>query len=155
MNYYDRPIRNTEQQQLDHIYYTLFHRCLNSSCCGFYHSHGNYAEPKPSFLSQTDILWILIHPILLCRITYWAPLEMLLVCIWIMLQTSTSKKEREREKKRERKLKLSGTCKLNAMKEQRTSNCLLGLCTTQKKKLLSLTLPPSPNFFFFLEFLKF
>jgi hypothetical protein len=34
MNYYDRPIRNTEQQ-LDHIYYTLFHRCLNSSCCGF------------------------------------------------------------------------------------------------------------------------
>ncbi len=145
MNRYDRPIRNTEQQ-LDHIYYyTLFHRCTALLLVSFT-SHGNNyaAEPKPPFLSQTDILLDFLHPILLCRITYWAPLEMLLLWICIILQTS--KKERERKKA----LKLSGTCRLNAMKEQRTPNCLLGLFTTQKKKLLFITLPPSPNLFIYL-----
>ncbi len=126
-------------------------------CCGFYQSHVNYAEPKP-FPEPNRHTLDFLHPILLCRITYWAPLEMLLLCIRIILQTLEKEREKE-EKKRERRLKLSGTCRLNAMKEQRTPKCLLDLCTTQKKKLLSLTLPPSPQFYFiiiiFFEFLNF
>jgi RIO-like serine/threonine protein kinase len=51
-------------------------------------------------------------------------------------------KERERERKKREREKESSNClelaRLNAMKEQRTPNCLLGLCTTQKKKHLSL-----------------
>jgi hypothetical protein len=67
-NYYDGPIRN------DHIYDTLF--C--SRCRGLLYLSPatasklyNCAPPKPN----RHILTFL-HPILLCRITYWAPLEM-------------------------------------------------------------------------------
>ncbi len=38
----------------------------------------NHAEPKPIFLSQIGIFLTFLHLILLCRITNWTPLEMLL-----------------------------------------------------------------------------
>jgi hypothetical protein len=121
------------------------------SAAAAFTSHGNYAEPKP-FLEPNRHTLSFLHPILLCR----SHTEHRWRCSY-SANVSYYKLQRKRErKKRERKLKLSGTCKLNAMKEQRTLNCLLGLCTTQKKKLLSLlTLPPSPNFFLFFEFLNF
>jgi len=66
MNHYDGPIRNTEQQ-LVHIYYTLFCRC------------GALLRLSPATATCAIIQHRLdfLHPILLCRITYGAPLEML------------------------------------------------------------------------------
>jgi len=49
MNHYDRPIRNTEQQ-LDHIYYTLFfHRCAALLLVSFTSRGNNYARAKTPF----------------------------------------------------------------------------------------------------------
>jgi hypothetical protein len=65
----------------------------------------------------------------------------------------TNFKEREREKEERKKaLKLSGTCRLNAMKEQRTPNCLLGLFTSQKKETPLPHTSSLPQFLFFLIF---
>jgi hypothetical protein len=72
------PIRNTEQQ-LDHIYYTLFCRCTAAllsllpatTTCGIMQSQNHFPEPNRHKLD-------FLHPFSLCRITYWAPLEMLL-----------------------------------------------------------------------------
>jgi len=43
------------------------------------------AEPKPFFLTQTDICWTFLHPIGPCMITHWTPLEMLkwIFCIFL------------------------------------------------------------------------
>ncbi len=85
INHYDGPIRNTEQQS-DHIFYTLFCRCTEllpspfTSHCKRY----NYAEPKPFsciFMGQTAIFLTFRCPIVVCKITYSAPLEMLLARI--------------------------------------------------------------------------
>jgi hypothetical protein len=72
-NYYDGPIRNF------HIYDTLF--C--SRCTGLLYLLPATASCtivllQTNFLSQTDTFWLFfIQRILLCRITYWTPLEML------------------------------------------------------------------------------
>jgi hypothetical protein len=62
----------TPKQQLDHFNYTFFCRCTALLCrlpaTAAVH---NYAEPNWHTLD-------FLHPILLCRITYRAPLEMLL-----------------------------------------------------------------------------
>jgi len=78
-NHHDEPIRNTEKQ-LDHIYYTLLCKCTPLLLC--------LLRPRQLvkiMLSQNHFLpesnWHMfdfVHRILLCRITYWAPLEMLL-----------------------------------------------------------------------------
>jgi len=65
----DGPIRNTEEQ-LDHIYYTLFWRCTELLClvpctvtCTMMLSQNYFPE---SDRYRLDFL----HPFLLCRITY-------------------------------------------------------------------------------------
>jgi hypothetical protein len=156
MNRYDRPIRNTEQQ-LDHIYYyTLFHRCTALLLVSFTSRGNNYAaEPKPPFPKPNR------HTFGFSSSNFTVQDHILSTAgdaLTLNLYHITNFKERERErrvKERKKALKLSGTCRLNAMKEQRTSNCLLGLCTSQKKKLLSLIHPPSPNFYFILFFFDF
>jgi hypothetical protein len=61
MNHYDGPIRNTEQQ-LDHIYYTLFFSAGAQCCCIIYQlqQSAQLCEAKTIFLSQTGILWMKI-----------------------------------------------------------------------------------------------
>jgi hypothetical protein len=70
-NHYDEPIRNTEQQ-VDHIYYTLFCRCSPAMATrAIMRSQNHFSEPNQHRLNY-------LHPILLCRITYQALLGMLL-----------------------------------------------------------------------------
>ncbi len=85
MNHYDGPMRNTEQH-LDHIYYTLFCRCTallhlflsatasHTIMC----SQDHFPEPNWHTLD-------FLHPILLCRITYRAPLEMLVPVVKMLV----------------------------------------------------------------------
>jgi hypothetical protein len=70
-NHYDGPIRNIKQR-LEHNYYTLFCRCIPMLChllatttCGIMLSQNHFPEPNQHILDFP-------HPILLCRITYWA-----------------------------------------------------------------------------------
>jgi hypothetical protein len=72
------PIRNTEQQ-LDHIFYTLFCRCTPvlrlspaTATCAIMLSQNYFPESNRHILD-------FVHEILPCRITFWGPLEMLLV----------------------------------------------------------------------------
>jgi len=84
MNHYDGRTRNTEQK-LDHIYYTLFCRCtalLHLLSATATHtitwSPNHFPEPNWHILD-------FLHPILLCRITYRAPLEMLVPVVKMLV----------------------------------------------------------------------
>ncbi len=68
----------TLSQQLDHIHYTLFCRCTAllgllpaTATCTNKQSRNQFPDPNRQTLDS-------LHPILLCKITYRAPLEMLL-----------------------------------------------------------------------------
>jgi hypothetical protein len=59
------------------LFITLFYAGAQH-CCVF-HQPPRYVQlrwTKTIFLSQTVIFWLFFHPILLCKITYWASLEM-------------------------------------------------------------------------------
>jgi hypothetical protein len=69
----------TVSSKLDHIHYTLFCRCRAlqrpqpaMATCAIMLSQNHFSESNRHMLR-------FVHPILLCRITYRAPLEMLWV----------------------------------------------------------------------------
>jgi hypothetical protein len=81
-NHYDGPIRNTEQQS-DHIYYTLFCRCTTLLDLSPATANSGILLSQNHFPETTRHIFTFLHPILLPRITYSAPLEMLLVVLFV------------------------------------------------------------------------
>ncbi len=86
-NHYDGPIRNS----LDHIYYTPFCRCralLRHSpamaTCAIMLIQNHFPESNRHMLD-------FVHPIVLCRITYRAPLEIL----WVLTYFLISKEDKQ------------------------------------------------------------
>jgi hypothetical protein len=69
--------KHISEHQLDHIYYTLFCRCTAvlrllpaTATSAIMLSQNHFRGPNWHMLD-------FLHPILMCRIAYWAPLEML------------------------------------------------------------------------------
>jgi len=71
------------------VFITLFSAGAQR-CCAFYQPPKTVQLywAKTIFLSQTGICWPCFHPIVPCRITYWAPLEMFLARLCNPLLTS-------------------------------------------------------------------
>ncbi len=82
MNHLDESLwwaNQKHEHQSDHIYYTLFCRCTTLLCLLPGIASVQLCWAKTVFLSQTGVFSLFfIHLIGPCRITYWAPLEMLL-----------------------------------------------------------------------------
>jgi hypothetical protein len=76
----DQSERNTEQH-LDPIYYTLFLQ-VHTALAAPFTRHGklcNYSKPKPFCCAKLANIGVSSSNFTVCRITYPAPLEMLLV----------------------------------------------------------------------------
>ncbi len=79
-NHLDQSLRRADQKHWAEVWSYLLDSFLQmDTCAASFTSHCNvcnYAEPKPISWAKPYILAFL-YLILLCRITYWAPLEML------------------------------------------------------------------------------